>query len=125
MSGAESLKAQIVSLATNGEAYKAFLVAHALWKIADWLKKEYQPQAVEYWNTNKELPADYTMKETSTGKKYAFEQDAKWQLLNATLEAREALLKKSADSTAQLYDENGEIVPKVTWSQWVKYTFTK
>jgi hypothetical protein len=57
MSGAESLKAQIMSLAENGEAHKAFLVSHALSKIADGLKKEYQPLAVEYWNTNKELPA--------------------------------------------------------------------
>jgi len=125
MSGAESLKAQIVSLADNGEWYKAFLVSHALSKIADWLKKEYQPLAVEYWNTNKELPAGYSMKESSSGKKYAYEQDATWQLLKAHLEAREALLKKSADSSADLFDENGAIVPKVTWSEGVKYTFSQ
>ena len=124
ISGAENLKAQIVALAENGEPHKAFLISHALWKISDDLKKSYQPNAIAYWQENKELPGGYSCKESNRSS-YAYEQDPQWQLLKAHLDAREELLKASADTTIEFYDPLGEIVPKVQKKSSAVFSFSQ
>jgi hypothetical protein len=126
MSGADTLESQIVALAES-EPHKAFLISLKLAKIADRLKKEYQSSAVDFWHTNKELPAGYTCKESSTGKKFAFTEDTEWQIIKAKLDAREALLERSSTAPAGIYtfDAGGEAVPKVSVTEGSKYTFTQ
>jgi len=45
----------------------------------------------------KELPAGFSCKVTSGGKKYNFEDDIVYMQIKATLEARESLLKQATD----------------------------
>lgn len=111
MSWAESLEAQILSL-WETEPHKAWLIAHKLRKIADSLEEKFKPAVVEYWQTNKELPAWYIVKETNRTS-YDFTTDPQWQLLKSHLEAREAILKQAVNSPVDLYDTNGEKVTKV------------
>lgn len=124
MTGAENLKSQIIALADQGEGYKAFLISHSLGKIADSLKKDYQQSAIDYWQENKELPAGYTCKE-SNRKSYDFAMDPQWQILKASLEAREHILKQSADTDKEVYDGNGELVPKVARKESAIYSFSQ
>jgi len=123
MSWAESLATSIIAL-WESEPHKAFLISHKLEKIATDLKKKYQPQAISYWNDNKELPAWYICKETNRSS-YCYEQDPTWQLLKSHLEAREAILKASSETQVDYYDTNGELVPKVQKKSTAIYTFSK
>lgn len=123
MTWAEKLESQIRELAES-EPHKAFLIAFRLKKIAEILEKEYKDTAVNYWQENKELPAGFTCKETSR-KSYDFEQDARWQALNAEIKAREKVLKESAEVKQDYFDGFGELVPKVRVKQSAVYSFSQ
>lgn len=125
MSWADKIEATINSLAEAGEWYKAFLIAHKLSKIGKKFTELYKKDAVDFWNTNKELPAWYSLSMKSSGKKFDYSTDPKWQLLNAEIKAREALLEQAtlAPAWIQSFDELGEVVPRVKMSEWVTYVF--
>lgn len=123
MTGAESLENQIKALAES-EPHKAFLISFKLKKIAENLEKQYKDSAVDYWQKNKELPAGFVCKETNR-KTYDFSQDPKWQLLKSHLDAREKVLKESAEVKQDYFDIDGEIVPKVPVKNSAIYSFSQ
>ncbi len=123
ITGAENLENQIKQLAES-EPHKAFLISFKLKKIAENLEKTYKDSAVNYWQENKELPAGFICKETNR-KSYDLAQDPKWQMLKSHLDAREKVLKESAEVKQDYFDIDGEIVPKVPVKNSAIYSFSQ
>mgnify|MGYP001689179798 CR=1 FL=1 len=88
-----SLEEQVKTAIENGDGLNVFLFFQMLEKISKKYRDETKDIAVNYWQTNKELPHNFTMKEQNR-KSYDFAQDPKWQLLKSHLDAREKVLKE-------------------------------
>jgi hypothetical protein len=89
--------------------------------MTDEVKKDFQPSFKKYFDEVKELPAWFSCKITSGGKKYNYEDDIVYAQIKATLDARQELLKQATDlheKGGTFTDPNtGEIIAPV------KYTF--
>lgn len=119
-----SLEEQVKTAIENGDGLNVFLFFQMLEKISKKYKDETKDIAVNYWQANKELPHNFTMKEQNR-KSYDFAQDPKWQLLKSHLDAREKVLKESAEVKQDYFDIDGEIVPKVPVKNSAIYSFSQ
>lgn len=119
-----SLEEQVKTAIENGDGLNVFLFFQMLEKISKRYKDETKDIAINYWQENKELPHNFTMKEQNR-KSYDFAQDPKWQLLKSHLDAREKVLKESAEVKQDYFDIDGEIVPKVPVKNSAIYSFSQ
>lgn len=108
----------------NGDSVNVFLFFQMLEKVAKKYTKQTKELAVDFWLTNKEMPHGFSVKE-SNRKSYDFAQDPKWQTLKSHLEAREKVLKESAEAKQDYFDIDGEIVPKVPVKNSAIYSFSQ
>lgn len=120
----KSLEEQAKTAIENGDGVNVFLFFQYFEKVAKKYKKQTKELAVDYWQENKELPAGFICKETNH-KSYDFAQDPKWQLLKSHLDAREKVLKESAEVKQDYFDIDGEIVPKVPVKNSAIYSFSQ
>lgn len=120
----KTLEEQVETAIAQGDGVNVFLFFQYFEKVAKKYKEQTKELAVNYWQENKELPHGFSVKE-SNRKSYDFAQDPKWQMLKSHLDAREKVLKESAEVKQDYFDIDGEIVPKVPVKNSAIYSFSQ